>query len=727
MLPPRRASRTGTRLLGASALLWLLPLLGAGVAHADRVPGALLYAEGFQSYGNGDDPAQWIDTRRLNSLHEDPSLFETFVLSDGNVVFGTSSRRRNIHSHLAVAGSDAWSAYEVSGRIYAGSDEAGVGVTIYSGYADSTGYYGLIRERTEDYRLRHQGHSCWGSSTTGTPVESTSWYRFRLQSFPDGQGTRVRARVWRDGEAEPRDWPADCVDDGEGFRTAGRFGVYSTYGSTNKYWDDFEVRALDSVEYATGHVVLTDYWVHQDLLRPTETETRVVVADLAARATELLEAGDPDAGDVYCPVRFEPRRVLVFGPDEVVYEPIDSFRFLLPLGAYLYPQSGGSRAPIGGNTVKVAVGASFSRSSANWALAHEFGHNAGLDHVNGTLMAGSDDAATIVQDWQCDAYQAWATPEGSANCLLYDASQLDLGLDPVYPAPLWTPCADGSGYCDGGICQPTRPTCFTPEGAAPRGTDCGDAGLCMACTGTGMGRPARCVPCDTPVGDAGSNVCGNGIREGSEVCDDGNVYDGDGCDTRCQPAALAPEVLTDRDGDGILDWLDACPDLANVEHDDSDGDGLGDGCDACPEVADPARKPPCSPDRDADGIPDMDDRCPGLSTSVNGDRDGDWVGDACDNCPYWPNPRQQDRDRDGVGNLCQCGDTNGTGTLTTVDATNATFCLRGWLPPERCDPTIIDTNGDGVLTTGDAFRIYLATAGGDIDYSEFDCQRRQPQ
>lgn len=50
----------------------------------------------------------------------------------------------------------------------------------------------------------------------------------------------------------------------------------------------------------------------------------------------------------------------------------------------------------------------------------------------------------------------------------------------------------------------------------------------------------------------------------------------------------------DADGDGILDEVDNCPDVANPDQADFDGDGLGDACD---------------PDNDNDGVPDGDDVC----------------------------------------------------------------------------------------------------------------------
>src|SRR5690606_10150405 len=106
----------------------------------------------------------------------------------------------------------------------------------------------------------------------------------------------------------------------------------------------------------------------------------------------------------------------------------------------------------------------------------------------------------------------------------------------------------------------------------------------------------------------------------------------------------------DRDGDGIEDDVDACPDTPGVPSDnrecngcpDTDGDGICDNNDACPEEAGPAETNGCPIlDRDGDGILDEDDACPdtpGVASSIEGcngcpDSDGDGVCDEKDECP----------------------------------------------------------------------------------------------
>jgi outer membrane protein OmpA-like peptidoglycan-associated protein len=70
----------------------------------------------------------------------------------------------------------------------------------------------------------------------------------------------------------------------------------------------------------------------------------------------------------------------------------------------------------------------------------------------------------------------------------------------------------------------------------------------------------------------------------------------------------------DRDGDGVLDPDDACPDTPGLPElqgcPDSDGDGVGDNVDKCPEVPGPPENEGCPNDKDGDGITDDKDDCP---------------------------------------------------------------------------------------------------------------------
>jgi outer membrane protein OmpA-like peptidoglycan-associated protein len=140
----------------------------------------------------------------------------------------------------------------------------------------------------------------------------------------------------------------------------------------------------------------------------------------------------------------------------------------------------------------------------------------------------------------------------------------------------------------------------------------------------------------------------------------------------------------DRDGDGIPDHLDRCPDDPEDldGHEDTDGcpdpdndqDGVLDAADRCPNVAGPAENDGCpDEDRDGDGIVDRLDRCPDAPEDVDGfqdedgcpdpDNDGDGLRDGDDSCPLQPGPPENkgcpDTDRDGDGivdRLDECPD-----------------------------------------------------------------------
>ncbi len=123
---------------------------------------------------------------------------------------------------------------------------------------------------------------------------------------------------------------------------------------------------------------------------------------------------------------------------------------------------------------------------------------------------------------------------------------------------------------------------------------------------------------------------------------------------------------TDRDGDGVYDKDDACPDVFGLEVfkgcPDTDGDGVIDSKDDCPTVAGLAALNGC-PDADGDGIADKDDACPNeKGTKANKgcpDTDGDGVVDKDDACPTVAGP--------AANKGCPWPDTDGDGVTDNVD------------------------------------------------------------
>jgi outer membrane protein OmpA-like peptidoglycan-associated protein len=97
--------------------------------------------------------------------------------------------------------------------------------------------------------------------------------------------------------------------------------------------------------------------------------------------------------------------------------------------------------------------------------------------------------------------------------------------------------------------------------------------------------------------------------------------DGDGipdAEDRCpdQEGPRKTRGCPDADGDGVIDSQDKCPDVPGKrelagcpEEKDSDYDGVIDSEDKCPDVAGKRELEGC-PDRDNDGVPDGEDKCP---------------------------------------------------------------------------------------------------------------------
>ena len=154
--------------------------------------------------------------------------------------------------------------------------------------------------------------------------------------------------------------------------------------------------------------------------------------------------------------------------------------------------------------------------------------------------------------------------------------------------------------------------------------------------------------------------------------------------------SVAPVNESDKDGDGITDYYDVCPNTpmyaivdsfgcevndnnsnsggsnsggsnsggSNSGTDnDNDADGISNSVDNCPNYYNPSQS-----DQDGDGLGDSCDSTPGGNSNSTPDGDSDGINDSSDNCPNNYNPNQADNDNDGRGNIC---DSTPNGTVTT--------------------------------------------------------------
>ncbi len=165
-------------------------------------------------------------------------------------------------------------------------------------------------------------------------------------------------------------------------------------------------------------------------------------------------------------------------------------------------------------------------------------------------------------------------------------------------------------------------------------------------------------------------------------------------------------TIGDRDGDGIRDDEDKCPD------DPEDFDGFQD-ADGCPE-----------PDNDNDGILDADDRCPNVPEDFDGDedtdgcpegdkrgdRDGDGIPDDLDKCPDDPEDRDGFEDEDG----CPEPDNDKDGILDVNDACpDDPEDFDGFEDEDGCPE--LDNDNDGIPDANDKCPMEPETYNGFED------------
>ncbi len=148
-----------------------------------------------------------------------------------------------------------------------------------------------------------------------------------------------------------------------------------------------------------------------------------------------------------------------------------------------------------------------------------------------------------------------------------------------------------------------------------------------------------------------------------------------------QPEGVAAPGRGDKDGDGIPDSVDACPD----EPEDKDGFQDDDGC---PDL-----------DNDGDGIPDSKDQCPNEPEDKDGfqdddgcperDNDNDGIPDAADKCPNEAEDKDGFEDDDG----CPDQDNDGDGFPDNVDkCPNDPETVNGFEDDDGC-PDVRATTG----------------------------------
>ena len=180
----------------------------------------------------------------------------------------------------------------------------------------------------------------------------------------------------------------------------------------------------------------------------------------------------------------------------------------------------------------------------------------------------------------------------------------------------------------------------------------------------------------------------------SAECTVRNAYSAVGLgtgDIDCDGVEDTVPSTVDSDGDGIADVRDNCPSLSSTDLRDNDRDGVENVCDNCVNAFNPDQRNAdgdsygnaCDGDADDDGLMNTEEVALFGTDPFNWDTDGDGISDLTDNCKLNANADQSDNGSDLYGNACDPDDDNDG--LTDAEENRL-----------GTDPLRNDTDGDGI-------------------------------
>ncbi|MBC8412839.1 MAG: DUF3466 family protein [Nitrospira sp.] len=276
----------------------------------------------------------------------------------------------------------------------------------------------------------------------------------------------------------------------------------------------------------------------------------------------------------------------------------------------------------------------------------------------------------------------------------------DNDCDGIIPADEMDADSDGISTCKGD-CDDT--TAAVKPGAAEicdgRDNNCNgqtDEGLSTDSDGDGHTTPASCLGTKDDCNDTSAAVS----PSAPEICD--------GIDNNCD--GINDVADTDGDGFGLCEGdcndLDPAINPAAVEN---CSDSIDNDCDGLIDYVDP-NAVNCNPenDMDMDSIINALDNCPAVANMDQADTDGDGIGNVCDNCVERANPDQRDTNSDEddnlyipgrqhYGNICD-PDVNNDGIV----AINDYIIWRNYAGQLVDDSNAdMDLDGDGAIWIGD--------------------------
>ncbi|HVS32819.1 MAG TPA: Ig-like domain-containing protein [Thermoanaerobaculia bacterium] len=250
-------------------------MLLAAAAFAQTAPPEVSFSENFQSYKTQANPPGWIDSSVGNPRPEAAGLYKTWpdpteAKAGVNVVYGTKQAsgkpegrnpRIGTFSTLSTLSFSGQGRFEYRGRILRTSADSRIGLSFFSSYPELDQYYLVgLWSPLSGTGLTMQLFGFGAGAITGTvdsgqSIDPDRWYRFLIQVDDVNDETRIRARFWPDGTAEPETFSIEAVDDGATRLRSGRIGLWAAVKG-EAYFDD--IAAKSPVDHTPPTITLLE-------------------------------------------------------------------------------------------------------------------------------------------------------------------------------------------------------------------------------------------------------------------------------------------------------------------------------------------------------------------------------------------------------------------------------------------------------------------------------------
>ncbi len=207
--------------------------------------GTPLWQSDFSLFAPGVHAPGFVDLVGDTRTTTTSDIFKVSYFGNTNAAFGTAVQPGAVASRYIGSASNNWGSYEIAGRVWANTTTGQLGIAARS-TGDNTRYFALGQNTSGGWLLRAWSEpalTCGSGPATGVTQPAFRWYRFKLRTTRASSLTRVRAKVWSDGAAEPSAWQADCWTTLAASADSGSFSLMRG-GSGMAYWDDLSVRPV---------------------------------------------------------------------------------------------------------------------------------------------------------------------------------------------------------------------------------------------------------------------------------------------------------------------------------------------------------------------------------------------------------------------------------------------------------------------------------------------------